>query len=97
LGNPWIFKSLLEGKDYIPTVSERLDTVREHFGMMLEEKGEYVAVRLMRKHIGWYIKGMYGAASLRRSINELEHADEIYAAIDRLEYIEYGKEQIKNG
>jgi tRNA-dihydrouridine synthase B len=97
LGNPWIFKSLLEGKDYIPTVSERLDTVREHFGMMLEEKGEYVAVRLMRKHIGWYIKGMYGAASLRRSINEFEHADEIYAAIDRLEHIEYGKEQVKNG
>jgi tRNA-dihydrouridine synthase B len=62
LGNPWIFKSLLEGKDYIPTVSERLDTVREHFGMMLEEKGEYVAVRLMRKHIGWYIKGIHGAA-----------------------------------
>ena len=86
LGDPWIFKSLNDGADYIPTTSEKLDTVRKHFGLMLEEKGEYVAVRLMRKHIGWYIKGMHGATSLRRSINELESADAIYEAIDRLEH-----------
>ena len=86
LGNPWIFKSLNEGADYIPTTSEKLDIVRKHFGLMLEEKGEYIAVRLMRKHIGWYIKGMHGATSLRRSINELESADAIYEAIDRLEH-----------
>lgn len=87
LGNPWIFKSLNEGADYIPDASEKLDIVRKHFGLMLEEKGEYVAVRLMRKHIGWYIKGMHGATSLRRSINELESADAIYEAIDRLEQL----------
>ncbi len=86
LGDPWIFKSLNDGADYIPTTSEKLNTVRKHFGLMLEEKGEYVAVRLMRKHIGWYIKGMHGATSLRRSINELESADAIYEAIDRLEH-----------
>ena len=84
LGNPWIFKSLREGRDYVPAVSEKLDIIKRHFGLMLEEKGEYVAVRLMRKHIGWYIKGMRGATSLRRSINELESADEIYAAIEGL-------------
>ena len=87
LGNPWIFKSLQDGIDYIPEKEERLKVVRRHFEMMLEEKGEYVAVRLMRKHIGWYIKGMRGAASLRRLINELESAEEIYAAIDRLRCI----------
>lgn len=87
LGNPWIFKSLNEGKDYVPDTAEKLDIVRRHFGLMIEEKGEYVAVRLMRKHIGWYIKGMHGATSLRRSINELERADDIYKAIDALEHI----------
>jgi len=85
LGNPWIFRSLNQGVDYIPPAREKLDMIRRHFGLMLEEKGEYVAVRLMRKHIGWYIKGMRGATSLRRSINELGSADEIYAAISRLD------------
>ncbi len=87
LGNPWIFKSLNDGTDYFPGNPEKLDIVRRHFALMIEEKGEYVAVRLMRKHIGWYIKGMHGATSLRRSINELESAEEIFQAIDRLEHI----------
>lgn len=84
LGNPWIFRSLREGRDYFPDIDERLDVVRKHFSLMLEEKGEYIAVRLMRKHIGWYIKGMRGATALRRSINELLSAEEIYKAIEKL-------------
>lgn len=84
LGNPWIFRSLREGRDYFPDINERLDVVSRHFSLMLEEKGEYIAVRLMRKHIGWYIKGMRGATALRRSINELLSAEEIYKAIEKL-------------
>lgn len=87
LGNPWIFKSLINDEDYIPDRHERIEVLRKHFGLMLEEKGEYAAVRLMRKHTGWYIKGLHGAASLRRGLNELEHADDIYDALDQLEYM----------
>lgn len=87
LGNPWIFHSLIRGADYVPDPAERVAVVRRHFQLMLEEKGEYVAVRLMRKHIGWYIKGMRGAVALRRSINELESAEEIYEALRRLESV----------
>ena len=65
LGNPWIFKSLCEGKDYIPSAEEKISIVKEHFTSVLEEKGAYAGVRIMRKHIGWYLKGMHGAAEMR--------------------------------
>ena len=38
----------------------------------------------MRKHIGWYLKGMRGAAEMRRKINEMESAGEIFSALDHL-------------
>ena len=39
---------------------------------MIEEKGEYVAVREARKHISWYIKGVRDAAAARNRINTAE-------------------------
>ena len=50
----------------------------------VEEFGEYAGVRIMRKHVGWYIKGMRGAAALRKRINEMNDAEEVGAALDRL-------------
>ena len=84
LGNPWIFRSLCEGRDYIPSAEEKIDIIKEHFASVLEEKGEYTGVRVMRKHVGWYLKGMRGAAEMRRRINEMESADEIFSALDSL-------------
>ncbi len=84
LGNPWLFRSLLEGRDIIPSAEERIAVVREHFNLLIEDKGEYIAVRNIRKHIGWYIKGIRGAVEMRRRINEMETRDEIYEELDRL-------------
>ena len=81
LGNPWIFKeiiSCLAGKKYFrPSNEEKLKTVLKHYDMLTAEKGEYTAVREMRKHIGWYIKGMENASSLRTEVNQLENEEEI--------------------
>ncbi len=81
LGNPWIFKEIingLSGVDYFgPTNEEKLNTILNHYDMLTMEKGEYTAVREMRKHIGWYIKGMENASSLRAEINQLENEEEI--------------------
>ena len=84
LGNPWIFRSLMEGKDYIPSIEERVEIIRRHFTYLLEEKGEYIAVRSMRKHIGWYVKGLRGAVRIRRQVNTLETAEEIHRELERL-------------
>ena len=72
LGNPWVFREI---NGYLrdecralplPTVTERLLVLRKHMGLMCEYKGEGRAMREARKHAGWYMKGMRGAAELRR-------------------------------
>lgn len=71
LGNPWIFS----GKS--PTPKERIDMLIEHIDMVAGYKGEYTAVREMRKHVGWYIKGMHGAAQIRREVNIIDDIEEL--------------------
>lgn len=81
LGNPWIFNeviSYLNGDCYCgPKKQEVLDTIIKHYEMLAEEKGEYTAVREMRKHIAWYIKGMKDASVMRNEINKLEDMCEV--------------------
>ena len=45
--------------------------------MIAENKGEAVAVREIRKHIGWYVKGMHGAAALRCKTNTITDPQEM--------------------
>ena len=52
-----------------PTDQQRIHLLLHHLDIVCEDKGERVAVREMRKHVGWYIKGMRGATQVRRQIN----------------------------
>ena len=65
-----------------PTREEKIDTMLRHLEMSIEFKGEYAAVREMRKHVGWYTKGEHGAAALRRGVNEITDAAELRRAIE---------------
>lgn len=76
IGNPWIFKSILEGKDYKPSLEELIKTILKHYDLLTEIKGEYVAVREMRKHVSYYIKGLPMATEIRRRINEITSIEE---------------------
>ena len=62
LGNPWIFneiKAKLQGQPISkPSPDEILDVCIEHFQRALYYYDEKKAIREMRKHIGWYIKGL---------------------------------------
>ena len=87
LGNPWIFRELVaswrgEELPAPPTENEKKAMMIEHFQMMKELKGEYAAVREMRKHVGWYIKGMPGSAAFRGRVNQIDNAEELVAAIE---------------
>lgn len=89
LGNPWIFaeaKALWEGKEppKAPDAREKREMLEKHFCALLELKGEYAAVREMRKHIGWYLKGMPGAAAMRREINQITDAQELRDKLRRI-------------
>ena len=84
LGNPWIFKEILEGvEDYKPTNEERLNTILEHLELMIEEKGEYVAIREMRKHISGYTKNLPNSSKFREEMNKIEDKDELISYITK--------------
>ena len=79
LGNPWIFRDACALWDQQPgaaasairppTKEERIAMLLHHIDLVCEDKGEHIAVREMRKHVGWYIKGLHGATQIRRRIN----------------------------
>ncbi|MGN0779989.1 MAG: tRNA dihydrouridine synthase DusB [Aristaeellaceae bacterium] len=85
MGNPWLFrqiKACLAGQEpAVPTVHEKMETVMRHYDMLLQWKPAHIAVREMRKHIGWYISGMRGAAQMRTKINLMEDPAEVKAAL----------------
>ena len=76
MGDPWIFKRTVH---YIatgellapPSHGERIAMGIRHYNMLLEEKGEVLAVKQMRKHLAWYFKGLRNAAKMREEINKL--------------------------
>lgn len=81
-GNPWIFKSILEGKDYIPTNEERLGIILEHIKYALDyEETEKMAMLKMRKHIAWYLKGLDGSAKIKDKINKEEKAENVISIL----------------
>ena len=88
MGNPFIFAecaAALEKRAYIaPATDEILKIAREHIALLCADKGDYIGVREARKHLGWYIKGMQGAAEARRAINCAETEEELYAILDGL-------------
>lgn len=83
-GNPWIFREIKEGKKYLPSVEEKKEMMLKHLDMVVKEKGEYIGVREMRKHIGWYTAGIQGAAKLRVNINVAETEERIRELIGNI-------------
>lgn len=82
LGNPWIFRDLQcywEGKEIPepPTLDERREIMMRQLDDLAALKGEYVAVREMRKVCGWYVKGLPGSAEFRRTVNGITDIDEL--------------------
>ena len=86
-GNPWIFKKIktfLESGKKIEEISnlEKLETMKTHIELAIQEKGEEVAVKEMRKHISWYTKNLKGSSAFRDSINKVETKRELIQRID---------------
>ncbi len=91
LGNPWIFRQLQElqltGRYTPVSRSERADTIDNHLSLFIEEQGEAVAVREIKKHIGWYAKGFAGASEIRRKANSSGSIQEIRQLTERIRSI----------
>lgn len=82
LGDPWMIYRTVE---YLesgllkpePTVQEKMDICLLHFDRLVALKGEKIAVREMRKHASWYLKGIRGNGIARNKINQTETAKEL--------------------
>jgi tRNA-dihydrouridine synthase B len=88
LGDPWIFERLnaAYASEKIPDkpgVRVVYDMIISHLKLLVEEEGEYIALRLMRKFVGKYIKGVSGAAEIRREINHIEDIDDFVVVLKR--------------
>jgi tRNA-dihydrouridine synthase B len=77
LGNPWIFKSMKEGRDYKPNWKETVETALWHLDMNVEEFGNRKGMLEMRKHYGWYFKNFDRAKELRKKLVQTESVEEI--------------------
>lgn len=81
MGNPFLFKginSLLNGdKNYEPTKDEILETIFYHLDLSCKLKDERVAIKEMRKHIAWYLKGLKDSNEVKNLINTMEKREDI--------------------
>ncbi|MDE6030805.1 MAG: tRNA dihydrouridine synthase DusB [Oscillospiraceae bacterium] len=88
-GRPWLFGQIhdyFEGKPPRPDPSpaEKLAIMREHIGLLIEDKGERIGMKEARRHAAWYIRGMQGAAQFRNrcgSLNSISELDELIREI----------------
>ena len=88
-GNPWIFREILsQMNDGIilprPSLEEMRDTIIRHAALLLKYKGEYTAIREMRKHVSWYTTGLPNSAKFRKLVNEMETMEELIDTVNKL-------------
>ena len=67
--------------DIVPSKEDKIEMMLRHFEDVYALKGEYTAVREMRKHVGWYLKGLPGAAAFRGRVNQINDAAALREAI----------------
>jgi tRNA-dihydrouridine synthase B len=103
-GRPWMFREIQHYLDTggalpPPEVEEIRRVLLAHLDALYEFYGEHTGVRVARKHISWYTKGLAGSAAFRHAMNQLETRAEQRAAVDeffaqlasrgrRLDYVE---------
>ena len=82
LGNPFLFreiKAYLEDGTILlkPSHEELYETIVKHYNLLLDLKGEHLAMLEMRSHVAWYIKGMPGSAKIKDECNHQTDFNEV--------------------
>jgi len=73
-GRPWfpgqVIQYLKTGRELPdPSLREQLGIILEHYDSLMTHYGSFAGVRIARKHIGWYSKGLKGSAEFRATVN----------------------------
>jgi tRNA-dihydrouridine synthase B len=85
-GRPWFLRQVihyLRTRERLPapSLAQQLATVLAHYEAMLAHYGVAVGVRIARKHLGWYSKGLPGSAEFRAAVNRSENVAEVKGMI----------------
>lgn len=88
LGNPWIFREVIHylktgQKLAKPTLEEKWEVIQKHVTMEVKEKGEYTAIREMRKQISWYTKGLKDSSKIREQISRMDTKQDMLQMIEQ--------------
>lgn len=107
-GRPWIFREIahyLDTGKYLPMpeVQEIHQVLRAHLEDLYGFYGELTGLRVARKHISWYTKGLVQASSFRHRMNQLESVQEQLVAVDEFfaqaarasNYLQYENEPVE--
>jgi tRNA-dihydrouridine synthase B len=86
-GKPWLLAQVMHflqtgERIETPSFDDQYDTLIEHYRAMLDLYGEDVGVKIARKHLGWYTKGLHGSADFRNKVNFIDDAQQV---MDELE------------
>jgi tRNA-dihydrouridine synthase B len=86
-GRPWLLGQVMHwwrtGEVLSnPSLPEQYETLVEHYRAMLDHYGDHAGVRIARKHLGWYTKGLHGSADFRNMVNTV---DDPHRVLDELE------------
>ena len=85
-GRPWFLAQVIHylktgERQPDPPLAARLAIVLEHYDAMLAHYGRETGLRMARKHLGWYAKGLPGAAEFRAAVNHEDQPDRVIALI----------------
>ncbi|MCW3837975.1 tRNA dihydrouridine synthase DusB [Sphingomonas canadensis] len=86
-GRPWILRQVMDAlcggeARPDPTIEEQYRVIVEHYIASLEHYGKETGVNMMRKHIGWYTKGLHGSAEFRNKVNQVADATRVLDMLD---------------
>ncbi|MEQ1540851.1 MAG: tRNA dihydrouridine synthase DusB [Novosphingobium sp.] len=81
-GKPWLLAQVMHwlrtGQGLAdPTLAQQLDLILEHYQAMLELYGPDTGVKMARKHLGWYTRGLHGSATFRNRVNFIDDANDV--------------------
>jgi tRNA-dihydrouridine synthase B len=87
-GRPWLLAQVMHWwrtGEILPSpeFDKQYDVLVEHYSSMLEHYGRETGVKIARKHLGWYTKGMPGSAEFRNYVNFIDDADQVLGEIAR--------------
>ena len=89
LGNPWIFREIeeyLKNRRILepPTIEEITATMLKHLELSIAEHAEKNAVPIMRKFVGWYLKGRRFVRPIRQKVNSLKTKKDFYDLMENV-------------